>query len=157
MAPNRYFNYQSKIFFESHLGSHSLILNKFGKSVDRFWHADKDQTNWPKKPHYTVISRWKCVLHDRLLLHWHSSFVVNKVAKSPQILYIFILQKISYLIGGVRLQNLVSIYKAEIWGYIRKYPSWIATVTSYTSAWLGLDTKIRIVLPNFKATINALG
>ena len=45
----RCFKYQSKIFFESHLGSHSLILNKFGKSVDRFWHADKDQTNWPKK------------------------------------------------------------------------------------------------------------
>ena len=36
-------------YFESYLGSHSLILNKFGKSVDRFWHADKHQTNWPKK------------------------------------------------------------------------------------------------------------
>ena len=48
---NSDFKYQSKIFLNpiKVVNSHSLILNKFGKSVDRFWHADKDQTNWPKK------------------------------------------------------------------------------------------------------------
>ena len=48
---NSDFKYQSKIFLNpiKVVNSHSLILKKFGKNVDRFWHADKDQTNWPKK------------------------------------------------------------------------------------------------------------